>query len=120
MGVRDLRNRESDLHIRPGDAILRTADRRRFDELKKFHFQSVAGPTFGSDGGYALTVPKENDMALAAVKDYQTNFSKTGPGTYPRAITRKSTRGSIASKFMRSTPGSRRGLTPRIRSTSGP
>lgn len=43
-------------------------------ELKDSHFQTVAGATSGSDGSYALTVPKGNYMALTAVKDYQTKF----------------------------------------------
>ena len=43
-------------------------------ELKDSRFETVAGATSGSDGGYALTVPKGNYMALTAVKDYQTKF----------------------------------------------
>jgi len=43
-------------------------------ELKDARFQNVAETTAANDGSYALTVPKGNYMALAAVKDYQTQF----------------------------------------------
>ncbi len=43
-------------------------------ELKNSSFKNVAATMSASDGSYALSVPKGNYMALAAVKDYQTEF----------------------------------------------
>ncbi len=41
-------------------------------ELKDSRFETVAAATSGPDGSYSLTAPKGEYMALAAVKDYQT------------------------------------------------